>query len=262
MAIMGVSGVDEPNALLSKIEAARLWAYFHKDWLLQIRALIRPQLPPEYYVFVESETILITPDAPDCASASLPDMSVARSRPTAVDDKCQSTVKATAAVIEVDEPCEVFVKYTLLIRRAPENQVVAALEILSPSNKGVANRLDLETHLRKRTSYLEAGVNLIEIDALLEGQRLLPVAMRELSKFERLAWSAFHTAGRRKLRGWGWNADQPLPNIPWSIEQNLEVLVDLGSALDQACEFNRWEELVGSARHQPIVEFRKTPPTN
>ena len=246
MTSMG-AGVDDPNALLTRIEAARLWAYFHKDWLLQMRALIRPQLPREYYVFVESETILITPDDLEIASASMPDMSVARSKPTAAEDEVKPSVKATAAVIEVDEPCEIFGKYTLLIRRAPENQVVAALEILSPSNKGVANRLDLETHLRNRTSYLEAGVNLIEIDALLNGERLLPAAIRDLAKYDRLAWSAFHTAGRRKLRGWGWNAREPLPTIPWMVEENLELLVDLGSALDEACEFNRWEELVSSS---------------
>jgi hypothetical protein len=41
-------GVENPNELLSKIEAAHLWAYFHKDWLLEMRQRLRPQLPPEY----------------------------------------------------------------------------------------------------------------------------------------------------------------------------------------------------------------------
>ncbi len=47
--------MDHPNLLLSRIEAAHLWACFHKDWLLQIRSQLRSQLPPEYFVFVESE---------------------------------------------------------------------------------------------------------------------------------------------------------------------------------------------------------------
>lgn len=52
------------------IEAARLWAYFHKDWLLSIRSLLRPQLPPQYFVFVESETHLVTPDADEACPAA------------------------------------------------------------------------------------------------------------------------------------------------------------------------------------------------
>lgn len=40
--------VDIPE-LLTRIERKRLWAYFHKDWLLQIRELLRPQLPAGWH---------------------------------------------------------------------------------------------------------------------------------------------------------------------------------------------------------------------
>jgi hypothetical protein len=33
--------MNAANELLSKIETARLWSYFHKDWLLQIRQALR-----------------------------------------------------------------------------------------------------------------------------------------------------------------------------------------------------------------------------
>ena len=75
----------------------------------------------------------------------------------------------------------------LLIRRAPENQVVAALELLSPSNKGIGNRWDREKHLRKRNAFLEAGVSLLEIDALTEGERVLPTSVKYLAHFQRNA---------------------------------------------------------------------------
>ena len=237
--------MENHNALLSGIENSRLWAYFHKDWLLQIRSLIRPQLPPEFFVFVESETILVSPDTDPPAHAHQPDLSVARPESPRQEPCGYAAAEATASVIEVEEPCEAFTKYSLLIRRASENLVIAALEILSPSNKGVGNRLDMDKHLRKRSSFLESGVNLLEVDALLDGERLTPPALSDLVRFGRIAWSAFHHAGSRRLRGWGWGQADPLPVIPWMVEEELRVLVDLPTAVGQACQFNQWESLVG-----------------
>lgn len=236
--------MDNPNTLLTKIEESKLWAYFHKDWLLQMRQLLRPQLPDDFHIFVESEAILISPDDAVPVSAVLQDISVTQrsSHDQAVEPKTSS--EPTSAVIEVDEPVETFTQYTLLIRRAPENLVVAALEMLSPSNKGIGNRLDREKHLRKRDSLLEAGVNLLESDALLKGQRNLPASINELAQYDRNCWTATHLDGRRKLRGWGWNQDEPLPNVPWTVAADVDVLVDLSLALEQAREFNHWDELV------------------
>ena len=30
----------------------------------------------------------------------------------------------------------------------------------------------------------------------------------------------------------------------WAIEEDLAVLVDLAEAMEHACDFNRWEDLV------------------
>jgi len=236
-----------PNLLLTRIERAGLWAYFHKDWLLQLRSLIRPQLPPEYRIFVESEAILIAPGKTAVTATVLPDVAVARRQPAAGPTPARGRMAATAALIEVEEECETFTKYWLLIRRAPENLVVASLEILSPSNKGLGNRFDQDQHLRKRDSLLDAGVSVMEIDALLQGKRVLPAALSDLVRFERSAWTAFYADGRRKFRGWGWNEPDPVPIVTWLVEGELEVLVDLPQALEQAREFNRWDSLVDAS---------------
>ena len=232
--------MENPNQLLAKIEAAGLWAYFHKDWLLEIRNDLRPQLPPSYHVFVESETVLVTPEAP--LSATLPDIAVARADQAAV--QLETAASGTAAVIEVDEPYELVSQYTLVIRRAPHNAVVAALELLSPSNKGIGNRLDRDKHLRKRDAFLDAGVNFLEVDALLEGQRDLPPTLLRMRAYDRIAWAAMHLSGRRRFRAWGWNAEEPIPQIPWTVEERLSVLVDLSATLAKAFEFNRWDSMV------------------
>lgn len=238
--------MSDPNLLLSKIEAAGMRAYFHKDWLLEIRQALRPLLPSGYHVFVESETVLVLPDAALPPAVILPDVAVARADAEPATSVERSPQLGTAAVIEMDEPYEVFNKYTLVIRRAPHNAVVAALELLSPSNKGLGNRFDREKYLRKRENLLDAAVNFLEIDALVEGTRALPPALQNLAEFERNAWAAVHQGGRRRLRGWGWNTDDPMPEIPWNVEEDLAVIVDLPATFRAACEFNHWENLVSS----------------
>ena len=102
----------EANELLSKIETRMLWAFFHKDWLLQIRDLIRPQLPRQYAVFVASEAILVSPFT-DQPSSVLPDLSVSRPEKSSARGTDRETT--TQATVEVEESCELFTTHTLLI---------------------------------------------------------------------------------------------------------------------------------------------------
>ncbi len=240
--------MDDLNTLLKDIESAGLWAYFHKDWLLAIRSALRPQLPVDYHLFVESEAILISPDHAEPASPWLPDITVSRPQ-SAIRPASDSLSRGTAAVVEAEESYEIETHYSLHIRRAPENHVVAVLEILSPSNKGSGNRFDREKHHRKRQSLLEAGIQLMEIDALLKGACDLPAPLAErLSPFARIAWTAEWREGRRKYRGWGWNEADSLPEVPWRVDDAIEAIVSLPDAMAQAVQFNRWKELADSAR--------------
>jgi len=235
-----------PNLVLAQIESRHLWAYFHKDWIVEIRRLLRPQVPPTYAVFIESETILLAPELADRSLPSMPDLAVARSVADA-DGNQPRDAAVTTAVVELEEPFEIASRYSLVIRRSPEQEIVAALEVLSPSNKGIGNRLDREKYLHKRDSYTEAGISFLEIDALTNGERLLPDSLRRLKEFERNAWTSFPHDGVRRLRGYGWNIADPLPVIPWQIETDLRVIVDLDSAANAALESNPWETLARPA---------------
>ena len=229
------------NQLLERIEDQRMWAYFHKDWLLQIRSLIRVQLPSEFSIFVESEAVLISPNRGIVATVG-PDLAVARPDRAASELACSNT--ATATVLDVEEAYELIQQYSLLIRRSPDNRLVAAAELLSPTNKGVFGELEKEKYLRKQAVYLETGINLLEIDALRQGHRLMPPAAARLSEYDRNAWSVCHDADRRRFRGWGWNSTDPLPKLSWQIEPSRQVIINLAEAFQQACEFNPWEQLV------------------
>ena len=239
---METIGITPANHLLDQIEAGRMWAYFHKDWLLQIRGLIRSQLPVEFSVFVESEAVLIAPTDHDLITPVAPDLAVVLA--STAEMQVQDFGHPTAAVVDVEEACELIHQYRLVIRRVPDNQVVAAAELLSPTNKGVFGELEKTKYLRKRDQYLDAGVNLLEIDALRKGDRLLPPMTARLADYDRNVWSVCHDSDRRRYRGWGWNGLDPLPTVTWAIEPSRHVIVDLAEAFRQACEFNPWERLV------------------
>jgi hypothetical protein len=233
--------MSNANDLLTRIESARLWSYFHKDWLIQIRQALRQQLPNQYRVFVEADAVLISPESGETLATVLPEVAVSRagSEPAAFDTLSAS---ATAAVVEADEPCDLEIHYSLVIRRTPEHHIVAVVELLSPSNKGIGNRLDEQQHLRKRGEYLNAGVSLLEIDALLEGRRDLPDSLVRLADYERIAWTSCYESGRRRYRGWGWNQDDPLPRLVWQIDAGQQVLVDLTNTFSEAVAFNAWDD--------------------
>jgi len=231
------------NDLLTRLEAARLWSYFHKDWLLQLRQALREQLPADYRVFVESEAVLISPLDESPAAVVLPDVSVSRSTTLPFPHSPLAAASVTAAVIEAEEPCEVETHYVLVIRRAPEQHIVAAVELLSPSNKGIGNRFDRQQHLRKRGEYLHAGVSLLEIDALLQGDRDLPPPLVRLAAFERCAWTAHVADGKRRYAGWGWNSADPLPVLDWLIDAGQHATINLGQTFDAAVAFNDWKRM-------------------
>jgi|tagenome__1003787_1003787.scaffolds.fasta_scaffold20424205_1 hypothetical protein len=236
--------MENTNSLLAQIEQRGLWEYFHKDWLLEIRSQLREQLPDTYHVFVESETILVTPEGEEAPTRSKPDVAVARKEFSEVSVPPQALKNTSAAVIELDELCEEFTQYSLLIRRSPDNHVVAALEILSPSNKGLSSRFDRDKYLQKRDDYRGAGVSFMEIDALLNGERILPDSLRRLGDFQRHAWTAVYHGARRRVRGYGWNSTDPLPIVPWYVEWDRPAALDLEVAAKAAFQFNRWESLV------------------
>ena len=241
--VFGARLMSNPNDLLANIEHRHLWAYFHKEWLIEIRAILLKQLPEEYHVLVESETVLLSLESNGSVAKTAPDVAVARSQPFSPTTALHES-SATTAVIEVEEPYELFSQYTLIIRRSPHNRVVAVVEMLSPSNKGLPKRADLDKYLSKRDSYTEAGINFLEIDALTDGERLLPDSLGALRDYDRNAWAALHAAHSRRLRGYGWNSNQRMPVIRWDIEPGVESLIDLDQTARTALELNRWPALL------------------
>jgi hypothetical protein len=229
------------NALLSRIEERQLWEHFHKDFLIEVRTLLRQQLPREYHVFVESTALVIAPPLGERIASTGPDIAVGRSEASVPRPRAQDRVVHATMVVEED--FQIYTAYTLVVRRAPDNRVVAACEMLSPTNKGVSGKPDQEKYLRKRERYIDMGINLLEIDALLKGERILPPSLAKIARFARNAWTLLHRSAQRVWRGWGWDPHEALPTVDWEVEEGVLTSLSLGQALERAIEFNQWEDL-------------------
>jgi hypothetical protein len=106
----------------------------------------------------------------------------------------------------------------------PEMELVTVVEILSPSNKGGSGRSE---YLAKRNRFIDQPVNLVEIDLLLSGTRMLmKTRLPDGNYFAIVARSE----GRPDAAVYSWSVRDPLPVIPIRLRApESDVPLDLAS---------------------------------
>ncbi|HET7558991.1 MAG TPA: DUF4058 family protein, partial [Limnochordia bacterium] len=123
-------------------------------------------LPARYLTYVEERVVLTTDAEPE---AYRPDVYVKHEdldREAGVSGYGRAT--ATPVYGAIDVPYEV--KERFLEVRGPDDGLVAVVELLSPSNKRAGEGRN--AYLAKRNRLLASGIHLIELDLLLNGERL------------------------------------------------------------------------------------------
>ena len=154
------------------------WGDVHTSFLVYARNQINVQLPDDLQARVE-ESVAVEIDE-RISRAIYPDVRVSEQ-----PGPPSTGGSPTASAVAVAEP------YVLLLEDEPRTErhleiveagnggrVVTAIEVLSPANKvGLDGRA---AYVRKQRSYLEAGVNLIEVDLIREGDFVLAVPERRI----------------------------------------------------------------------------------
>src|SRR5262245_2029662 len=151
------------------LERRGIWEQVHTDLLVSIRRFLTPLLRPRYHVGIEERTYLaVLP--PDDQGAGIPDVLITSPQrdsgntPTATTLTTPATMQPLMA--ELPLPEEVTERY-LEIRTVPQQQVIAVIEILSPSNK--LAREGRAQYEGKRLKILGSATHLVEIDLLRSG---------------------------------------------------------------------------------------------
>ncbi|AGA24634.1 DUF4058 family protein [Singulisphaera acidiphila] len=159
------------------LEAPAIWPDLHDALASEIRNELNQTLPTPYYARLEMRPELGIVEERKVTQRIVPDITVVRHplpRPaqgaTAVVDRPRREISSSIdIVIHIDKIRHHFIE----IRDSLQgHKLITLIEILSPSNK--RSGPDRDAYRRKQHEVLESDANLIEIDLLRSGDRVLP----------------------------------------------------------------------------------------
>lgn len=221
------------------IEAMGGWWDFHNRFMAECSGLLNDQLPGNYAATLEERIDLFEqPDAPPIRR--VPDINLTRD-PSATGATSAATV-GTATLEPVTVPAPRYEEQSdwfINIVRLPGRELVTTIELLSPSNKKGNDRL---SYLWKRQKLLEQNVNVVDIDLLTAGERVV-----KSSAAPRGDYYVFIARPERSetVDVYAWSIRQPLPRIPIPLRPpDADVFLDLAAAFELTYRRGRYGSLL------------------
>lgn len=230
------------------LEAPDIWPDFHDRIATTISSMLNALLPERYYARLEKRAELGIVMQSSARKRIIPDISVIRHQmreapvayaaaPVAVIEFPRQ--EATPAV-EFRVPADPVLHRFVEIRDSQRgHKLVTLIEIVSPSNKLPGP--DRRAYESKQMEILSSDANLIEIDLLRGGQRLLPYPELEAAVYD-LAPDYLVLLNRSALREGYWmdfslyptDLREPLPCILVPLAgDDPDVLLDLQVAFNR-----------------------------
>lgn len=232
------------------LEQAAFWSSFHSRLLVAIADIIEPQLSPQYYVEVETRTYQ-SDDSDDNLLIGIPDAVVFSGQSTALTPEPEIAEDVSIATlphperVAVPMPLVVSERY-LEVREMVTDEVITAIELLSPKNKRSGEgRIAYE---KKRRAILGSATNLVELDLLRGGKPMAILGMREKTAY-RILISRSHTRPAADL--YNVSLQQQLPNFPIPLKPgDPEPIVPLQEVFNGVCDRARYPSRIDY--RQPI----------
>ncbi|MDW8319250.1 MAG: DUF4058 family protein [Anaerolineae bacterium] len=236
----------------------RLWPDVHHRLAAEIARRLTPLLRPRYVARLE---VVIVQDEGYAEEIGVmyPDVEVLRvSRTQAIHDRADvsknyavwpgrragSAIPPAPLVLALPEALE-FRQVTVEVRRADDDRLVTAIELLSPVNKRDPG---LSEYRRKRSRLHRAGVHLLEIDLIRRGARPLPVALPSPAPY----LVALTRGQARHVELWPLQLSDPLPLVPVPLlDPDPDVPLDLSAAL---------ATIYDEAAYDLSIDYSATPP--
>ena len=217
------------------IVGSNLWQGFHNAFMTELLYRVNEQLPDHLYADLETGTIVsdvITGDQ----NLYQPDLGVSDNQQTSsstADNYGAVTPVTLTATLRENQ----FTQRTLTVRTRQDRRLVAAVEMLSSTNKYGPGLLQ---YRKKRDDYRNGGVALLEIDLLNQYGRTLPeVTLPEFS------YAAIHFrpfSGQYEF--WGIELFAPLPTVYLSVGNGTYVILDLQTAFVTVYRRGRYDKSV------------------
>jgi hypothetical protein len=220
------------------------WADVHQSLITYSRDALQPNLPPglrarvEERVFVETEAEQIRRIVPDLHVAQYPATHAGHSKLS--DGSGAEVAEPMIFLLEDEAVTEGFIE----IRERGGGKVITVIEFLSPANKAGGEGQKL--YLQKQRDLLHSDTNLVEIDLVRSGQRVLafpehripPPHRRDSLVCVRCAWS------ERGRALYALPLRERLPTIAIPLRQSdRPVPLDLQALLDQCYRNGRYDDI-------------------
>lgn len=217
------------------LESSGAWPGFHHALLTHCHDYLNERLPASYAAIIEERVQLVDLDE-ESRRSRVPDISVIREDATGRSNPSASTAvldleAVTLAIPDFIEDTQGYIN----VLRLPEHHLVSSIEILSPSNKVSPGWGEF---VMKRRGMLAQGVNLVEIDLLLAGQRL--DAIEPLPKGDYYAFVS-RAQKRNQSDVYVWSIRRKLPKIPVPLRApDSDVVIDLSTLFATTYERGRY----------------------
>ncbi len=153
----------------------------------------------------------------------------------------QSVGVAVAEPLVVLEEVTQITRHVQILDVSSRERVVTAIEVLSPTNKmTVAGR---EDYGRKQQDYLDARVNLVEIDLLRGGEYVLAADLKQIPQ-SKLRTYLMSVKRRTTTKLFGASLREPLPVIPIPLRpKDHDVSLNIQQIIDLVYERGRYSKL-------------------
>lgn len=235
------------------------WRDVHTSWMVYARTQLNDQLPPDLQALVEESLDVSLDD--DRLGSRFPDVRFPDVRVVEEPSAMFTEPSEFAGGIAVAEPVVVLQaddppvqRHIEIIDGASGGRVITAIELLSPGNK--IGRNGRNAYTRKQREYVDAGINLVEIDFIRQGEHvmsvpwpLIPPGLRSpylicVRRAEQvLQFELFHAPLRR-----------PLPNIPIPLRPNdKDVVLQLQPLIDACYRGGRHQKI--NYQEEPVPQF-------
>ncbi len=217
------------------IESTGAWPGFHHALLTRLHDDLNDRLPSSYAAVIEERVQLVDLDE-ESRRSRVPDVSVIRDdaivRPAGAAGAALLDLEAvTVALPDFIEDTQGYIN----IVRLPSHELITSIEILSPSNKASPGWGEF---VMKRRALIAQGVNLVEIDLLLAGQRFDSPEILPKGDYFTFVSRADH---RMQCEVYAWSIRRTLPKIPIPLKApDPDMVVDLSSLFAMTYERGRY----------------------
>ena len=220
----------------------RHWGDVHTSLVTYARDRLQQLLPGDLRARVEERVVVSQWER---SRSIFPDVRVIETARISRRSGRRGTAAVVAEPLVIDVADELETQRFVEIREvSPESRLVTVIEVLSPTNKRPGD--GQEQYLRKQQELRQAGVSLVEIDLVRDGDWVVAVPIDALEPKVRTPYRVVVRRGWRRLQAeyYAISLSDRLPTIKVPLRPtDSDVPLDLQALLDQCYENGGYSDI-------------------